>query len=412
MKTFFRKLRYIHWHDIVDAFKIVLSCPCGWVVRRFRPNLWLISERGNEAHDNGYWLFRYVCEHHPEQDVVYPITYNSPDYDKVARLGKTVKYGTFRHHILFWAARKNISAHVGNGFPAPFMCRLFLMSGFYSFQNIFIQHGVTQAIPPFLMADRNRIDLFLCAAEAEREAVVRDLGYASERVVCTGLCRYDALTKEHTDPRKILIMLTWRWWLNPLYNELPEQANERIRVSRYVQTINTLLHDRRLVSFLEREDLQAVFMTHPQMQPFLSDFSTESGRIRLTGNGSDIQDLLRQSAFLITDYSSIFFDFAYMGKPMVLFQFDSEEYHEKHYPTGYFDYERDGFGPVTETVEQTVEALEASYRREFVNEEVYAKRAETFFAYRDTENCRRTYEAIKNFTLPHKRRAAKRGKDE
>lgn len=62
--------------------------------------------------------------------------------------------------------------------------------------------------------------------------------------------------------------------------------------------------------------------------------------MRIVGReGGDVQALLKSAAFLVTDYSSIAFDFAYMYKPMVYFQFDQERFREGQYPSGYFRYE-------------------------------------------------------------------------
>ena len=46
-----------------------------------------------EARDNGYWFFKYLREKHPEQSCVYAIKKKSVDYQKVAKLGRTVEYG-------------------------------------------------------------------------------------------------------------------------------------------------------------------------------------------------------------------------------------------------------------------------------------------------------------------------------
>ena len=49
---------------------------------------------------------------------------------------------------------------------------------------------------------------------------------------------------------------------------------------------------------------------------------------------------------MLTDYSSVAFDFAYLRKPIVYAHFDKEAFFsgEHSYTAGYFDYERDGFG--------------------------------------------------------------------
>ena len=41
---------------------------------------------------------------------------------------------------------------------------------------------------------------------------------------------------------------------------------------------------------------------------------------------------------LITDYSSIFFDFGYLNKPVIYSHFDYNEYRANHFRKGYFDY--------------------------------------------------------------------------
>ena len=56
--------------------------------------------------------------------------------------------------------------------------------------------------------------------------------------------------------------------------------------------------------------------------------------------------MIKKSALLITDFSSVFFDFGYMKKPIIYYQFDNELFRSNHYKEGYFSYERDGFGPV------------------------------------------------------------------
>jgi len=60
----------------------------------------------------------------------------------------------------------------------------------------------------------------------------------------------------------------------------------------------------------------------------------------------DYQELIKESSLLITDYSSIFFDFAYLKKPVIYTHFDYNEYRENHVPEGYFNYKNDGFGPI------------------------------------------------------------------
>ena len=52
--------------------------------------VWLVSERGYDARDNGYHMFKYLRKEHPEINAWYLITRDSHDLDKVAELGNIV----------------------------------------------------------------------------------------------------------------------------------------------------------------------------------------------------------------------------------------------------------------------------------------------------------------------------------
>ena len=82
----------------------------------------------------------------------------------------------------------------------------------------------------------------------------------------------------------------------------------------------------------------------------------------------DLQDLLRRAAFLVTDYSSVAMDFAYMQKPLLYYQFDLDEFRANQYKAGYFDFVRDGFGPVCTTEGEAAAAL-ASWAERGRNED-------------------------------------------
>ena len=70
----------------------------------------------------------------------------------------------------------------------------------------------------------------------------------------------------------------------------------------------------------------------------------------------DIGDLLRVTDALITDYSSVMFDFAPTGRPMLFFTYDLEQYRDQ-LRGFYFDFEADAPGPLLATSGQVVAAL-------------------------------------------------------
>ncbi|MCR4371984.1 CDP-glycerol glycerophosphotransferase family protein [Bacillus amyloliquefaciens] len=70
----------------------------------------------------------------------------------------------------------------------------------------------------------------------------------------------------------------------------------------------------------------------------------------------DIRELYMISDLLITDYSSVFFDFANLKRPMLFFVPDIETYRDK-LRGFYFDFEKDAPGPLVKTTEETIEAI-------------------------------------------------------
>ena len=73
-RNFIEKLRLI---SIKDITSLIFIFPIAYVIslfiRRRNKNLILICESEKEARDNGYWLFKYIRENHPEENVIYVI---------------------------------------------------------------------------------------------------------------------------------------------------------------------------------------------------------------------------------------------------------------------------------------------------------------------------------------------------
>ena len=163
--------------------------------------------------------------------------------------------------------------------------------------------------------------------------------------------------------------------------------------SEYYHIYQELLENERLGKMLEKYNCCAVFYPHYEIQKFIDVFHTASARIQMGHLGkADVQTLLRESSILVTDFSSAQFDFAYMKKPVIYYQFDQEKYYAGHYAKGYF--EKDGFGPVVQTIEELLEQLNNVMENQQTMTEQYQKRVDAFFGTVDDQNCERTFQAI------------------
>ena len=178
----------------------------------------------------------------------------------------------------------------------------------------------------------------------------------------------------------ILLMPTWRRYLVNL-------APDAFRKSDYFRHLEDLMNDERLLRLLETHSYRLVFYPHVEMQKYYTP--CRRGNISVaTMQDHDVQTLLKRCRVLVTDYSSVFFDAAYLGKPIVFFQHDQTRYYAEHYPKGLLEYS--DFGTVCLTEDEVLKALSAA----LTHEGGTVSRQEGFFKYHDRHNCDRLYEAI------------------
>lgn len=351
-------------------------------------DLWIISERGIDARDNAYHLFKYICENHPEINIAYIISRNSSDRAAAESLGRVIDYCSFKHYIAMALSKIKISTHIMGYSPIMNLFIRLNRLGLVNGKKIFLQHGIIKDNLTYLYYNNTGADLFVCSAKPEFEHIESLYGYPEGAVRMLGLCRYDRLEKSRILNRRLLLMPTWRV-------SLQQCGEKEFKESAYYRAYQSLINSDRLDELLKRYNCELVFYPHIEMQKFLGCFKSGSRRVRIAGfNDSSVQDLLIKSDILITDFSSVFFDFAYMEKPVVYYQFDREEFRKTHYGEGYFKYEHDGFGKVTETEPELMEELEKILENDSRIDKEYLDRIHGFFSVCDKNNCKRNFEAI------------------
>ena len=183
-------------------------------------------------------------------------------------------------------------------------------------------------------------------------------------------------------------MPTWRL-------PLKFMTAKEVENSEYVRCWNEILSSERLAEFAEKQDLDIVFYPHFEMQKYLYMFPSKNDKIKIASiKDYDVQTLLKESKLLVTDFSSVYFDFAYMQKPVIHFQFDREEFFSSHYQKGYFDYDTMGFGPVVLKPEEVIDEIIRLAENSYEIDKNYKDRINGFFPLRDSENCKRIFEEI------------------
>ena len=370
---------------------IIIYYACVLFVKIFNiknDDVWLISERGDEARDNGYAFYKFLKENHPEINVKFIISKKSQDRGKINQ-EDIINYRSINHYLYYITSGYLISTHTQGTAPE-----------FHSFtkldrkkmlhnkgKNVFLQHGITKDYIPIMNKENNpSLNLLICGAKEEYDFLKKVLGFNDKEIKYTGFARFDYLNGNVK--RQILLMPTWR---NYLYN-----FNEnKFKKSEYFKKYYDLLNDEQLNEILEKNNIDLIFYPHYEIQKFIHLFNTKSKKIKIASiENYDVQELLIESSILITDYSSVFFDFAYMKKITLYYHFDYEKYRKTQYQEGYFDYEKDGFGPILRDEKELVKELEDYIHNNKIKDK-YLKRINNFFRLNDKNNSERIFEEIK-----------------
>ena len=253
-----------------------------------------------------------------------------------------------------------------------------------------MQHGVIINKLEWLFYRNSYMRLFITSAVPEHSYIINEFDYPHERVKMCGLARFDNLHDAQIDKDMILVMPTWRNWLG---RESHDNKGLDFVETEYYKKWNEFLNSKELDEILATYGKKIIFYPHRNMQKFLQYFKTESQNIEIADwKNYDIQDVLKRAALMITDYSSVFFDFAYMRKPVIFYQFDEEEFRKRQYEKGYFDYRNTELGEWAGNLTDVLVLLKESLSNGLnqIDEDVIRK----FFPLWDTKNSQRIYESI------------------
>lgn len=362
-----------------------------------RKPLWLISDRATKADDNGEAFFRFM-QSHPEIDTRFVLDANSEDFARMKKIGKVVNRFSFHHKVLSLMSDYIVSSQAECEVPNPFYGHSEPYSDMlYQNRFVFLQHGVIQDDLSGWLKRRNKnLTGFVTSAYAEYKSIIEgDYGYTEKEVWLTGLPRFDR--REDNTQKLVYIMPTWRKYLLDHWDKDTDTWVEKpgLEKSDYVVFYKKLLNSEKLFAAARKYGYKIVFFPHPTFQAFLNKFGGHKD-LAVATKFTSYNEVYSKASFVVTDYSSAVFDFAYMRKPLIYTQFDKSEFFGGAHvcKLGYFDYERDGFGEVEYDLDSTVDRIIEYMANDCQLKEKYRKRIDDFFAFHDKNNCQRVYEKI------------------
>ena len=369
--------------------------------------IWLFSDRPYFADDNAKHLFRYSINQNDNIKKYFVVNEDSPSFNEMKSISKrglyknsVIPFGSLKHKILYLFAEKAISSFTNEDFVNPFFANdnRDLYAGLFTCERLFLQHGVTKDdISKFVKKYNNNLSLIVTVSDLEKRSFLNEgYNYEDSIIQVLGFPRFDNLSNEMTK-KQILFMPTWR-----MFN-----GKESFLKSKYYKNLKQFLNDGELFSLLREKGFKLIFKPHAEMMEFLDSFDiNENVYLSLDKSYKELseekniknkiifndsyQDLFNESSILITDFSSVFFDFAYLKKPVIYYQTDSDY----HYDDGYFDYESMGFGEIIDDEIDLIDKIKYYLENGCIMEDKFKDNVDKFFKFNDKGNCERVYKWI------------------
>lgn len=387
-----RKARTLLWRILIYFAAGIRN----WFPRK----LWVFVDYFNHAEDNAETLYQYaVRQKTPGVKMYFVVEKDTPDYERIRQYGKVVAYDTLRYRLLIALCDKIITSQTFFSYRNTFYYRTPLLKDLFRFRYVYLQHGIIKDNHSNTLAHyKTDLSMLITSAQKEYDSLMaEDYQLTPEIVKLTGLARHDKLSREKKPgANKILIAPTWRKypegdWDESIqgYRYWPGFVN-----SAFYRFFNGLVTNPRVLEALAEKGYEIEIQMHPRLWQQRFDF-TESEHVKIESDKKDVEEETRETLLLLTDYSSVAFDYAFTDTPVIYAQFDKEAFYSHHaYARGYFDFERDGFGPVCYNFESTVETLVRLIENDCRMDEEYQRRINEFFAYRDGKNCERIYQEL------------------
>lgn len=368
-------------------------------VKQKRKPVWLIMDRSKRADDNGEVFFKYM-QQHSEVDTYFVLDEQSKDYKRVQTIGKVIPLYSKVHYLLALLADCIISSQCNGYVENPFWENAEYFRDIYHRPKlIFLQHGVIKDdMSQTLNRFYTNLSGFVTSTKAEYQSLLEYPYYFDkESIWLTGLPVLDEL--KNNEQRYIVIAPTWRKDL--MYQQWDEERHEMvwvpngdIKVSAYYRKYRELINDPILKKYCQKYAYKLAFKPHPLMEQYIIDI-VEGTDVQLMGEDTSYRDMLGMGSLMVTDYSSIAFEFAYLGKSVLYYQFDRKSFFASHtYRRGYFDYVRDGFGEVCSRKRELVHHLISYMENECMVKDKYKRRIKLLYPFYGGA-CERVYEHIR-----------------
>jgi CDP-glycerol glycerophosphotransferase len=316
---------------------------------------------GKQYSDNPRAIYEYLKEHHPEYQLLWSIdkTYKQNFLDakvpfvnrfsiKWLLLMPRANYWVINSRMPYWIRKPKHTVYLQTWHGTP------LKKLAADMEEVHMPGTTTDKYKQLFLMETRNWDYLISPNRYSTDIFQSAFQYNKEKILETGYPRNDYLINNNTieavnsikkslglpkNKKIILYAPTWR-------------DDEYLKVGQYKFTLHLDLEQLQrslgdeYVILLRMHYLIANKMDVSMYKGFAQDFSKHD----------DIRDLYLISDVLITDYSSVFFDYLCLKRPIIFYTYDIDSYRDK-LRGFYFEFEKDAPGPLVKTTSQVIEAI-------------------------------------------------------
>lgn len=374
-----------HWFYFVIFIVYTIFASIARIITKSRSPRTVILY-GHKLNGNLYAIYKYI-KNNPSTGL--EIAYMTMDvkYAKELKVKGISVFSCISLYDMFIACRSSIYI-TDHGPHALIMLKLFSDVKF-----IDVWHGI-----PFKGFDKNNFKLLhlynavFVASHEMREKYIGQFGFRSDRVVITGYARTDCLIKQEIDTSGVLddlginkssykaIILLAPTWTHHRYGQAPDLMN--MTEIQFLQRLCDAMKKRNIL-VIYRAHLNAAESNLPGLNNLISCPLAKY---------ENTEALLSISDILISDWSSIVFDYLLLMRPTLFID------RENPFDSGFTFGPEYRFGPVTNSLDELLDAIDSTHDLKLYMTEWNKKMAETktklYGEYADGESTKRSVNEI------------------
>lgn len=345
---------------LIRIYKILFKL-CGQLLPKKQNLIIFESFFGKSYSDNPRAIYEYLKQHHPEFKLIwsadkrYLETFKKHSLPFVKRFSikwlffmTRAKYWVVNSRMPLWLAKPKQTIYVQTWHGTP------LKKLGIDIENVQMPGTNTEAYKKNFLYEANKWDYLISPNRYSTEIFRRAFGF-QKTIVESGYPRNDFLINHNNpeaikkikrqmnlplDKKIILYAPTWR------DNQFYSKGKYKFDLQIDLQKLQSIFGDN-YIFLLRLHYLVAENLDLTPYQNFAFDFSKHD----------DIRELYLISDILITDYSSVFFDYANLKRPMLFYVYDIDHYRD-HLRGFYFEFEKYAPGPLVKTTNELIDEIQ------------------------------------------------------